>query len=251
MKHIKDLRYYIRKDRITKLFIIIQALIYGLFIALDIMGKGLQVAILMKFLLILICFFYVNIMPSVSLIWRMALFFTVLADVFLFLINDYYLYGLISFIIVQQLYGIFLSSIINNKVKRIVVTLFIRLFVLIIGATIISYLLYAVGIHIDGLLVFTVFYFLSILSNTIISFKRAINNFHRTDLCLFAIGMLFFILCDLNVALYNMSTYIKFSHILLIKMKNLSSIMMWTFYAPSQVLISLSAAYNYYYKHKF
>ena len=62
---------------------------------LDIMGKGLQASTLIKFLLILICFFYVNFRPSVHLLWKLGLFFTLLADVFLLLINDYYIYGLI------------------------------------------------------------------------------------------------------------------------------------------------------------
>jgi hypothetical protein len=51
--------------------------------------------------------------------------------------------------------------------------------------------------------------------------------------------MVLFLLCDINVGLFNLSDFITPSPAYNI-IYSISSILMWTFYAPSQVLIALS-----------
>lgn len=244
MKRIMDLRNFIRKDKSTKYFIIVQSFNYGVFMTLDIMGKGLQASILIKFILILICFFYVNIRPSVHFLWKLALFFTLIADVFLLLINNYYIYGLISFIIVQQLYGIYLFSVDKDKGKNIIGKLIIRLFVSAIATVIVSYVLYSGGIYLDALLILCVFYFLTFMQNLFLAVKEVVDNPQRTDLLVFTIGIFLFILCDVNVGLSNMFYYIDLPLELLGIISKYSFVLMWAFYGPSQVFISLAVAYS-------
>ncbi len=55
-----------------------------------------------------------------------------------------------------------------------------------------------------------------------------------------ALGMILFLLCDINVALYNILGYIGKVNVFY----NISFVSMWLFYLPSQVLLALSG-YRY------
>jgi hypothetical protein len=52
--------------------------------------------------------------------------------------------------------------------------------------------------------------------------------------------MVLFLLCDINVGIFNLSGFIALPERIYQMMYSVSSILMWTFYAPSQVLIALS-----------
>ena len=114
--------------------------------------------------------FYVNIKPSKHMIWRVALFFTVLSDFLLLLKDDYYLVGVSSFIIVQYLYGLYLSSLLYST-KSYRKKMFIRLIIICVVTTIISYILFLKSIYIDLLLISSIFYFLIISNNFLIAIK--------------------------------------------------------------------------------
>ena len=243
MQHVKKLRSFIKRDRITRCFLVIQTLNYGVFLSLDIIEKGVIVSHLVKFLIILICFFYVNIKPSKHMIWRVALFFTVLSDFLLLLKDDYYLVGVSSFIIVQYLYGLYLSSLLYST-KSYRKKMFIRLIIICVVTTIISYILFLKSIYIDLLLISSIFYFLIISNNFLIAIKALRKNLHKTDVFLFTIGIFLFLLCDINVGIYNMSYYVDLPHLASNYIKSISHILIWFFYAPSQVLISISSTYS-------
>jgi len=76
------------------------------------------------------------------------------------------------------------------------------------------------------------------LLNSVIKAAKAYRDrlFPKPNGHMILIGMVLFLLCDINVALYNILNEGLFY--------NISSISMWLFYLPSQVLLSLSG-YKY------
>jgi hypothetical protein len=174
----------------------------------------------------------------------MGLFFTLISDLFI-LILDYYLYGVFVFILVQQLYSfrlIFLRYEKRDQSERIL--LYIKRIMIQVGLAAMTYLvLFFAGVNLDSLLITSVFYFISILFNTIAAVQLAIRDHRMKSNLLYAAGMLLFLLCDINVGLFNLSGFIKLPEEIYSVIYSYSSILMWTFYAPSQVLIALSVSY--------
>ena len=108
-------------------------------------------------------------------------------------------------------------------------------------AALICFVLFKSGIRLEELLLATVFYFTSLVLNVVSSIKIALKDLKSKGNLLFAIGMLLFLFCDINVGLFNLSGFVTLPKELYELIYFFSSILMWTFYAPSQVLIALSA----------
>jgi hypothetical protein len=160
------------------------------------------------------------------------------------MLNSYY-YGVLTFILVQQLYGIriLLAQRKDSKEKIdsvLILSLGKRILLQTSIACVGSLILYQLGIVLESLLLATIFYFVCILTNVIMSVKLAFQKPQRKGNVLFAIGMFLFLLCDINVGLFNLSGYISMPENLYHTIYSFSSILMWTFYAPAQVLIALS-----------
>lgn len=235
-------------------FVLIQSLLYITFLTLDIKGGNVILSNYIKFTVVVLCLLYVLIKGSEShdrqlLFLCYALFFTLISDI-LILLLDYYFYGVLTFIIAQQLHGIRISILgkydkinansENTSHKVILIKdLVIRLFYQALTSLVVCLLLWKVGITINDLLAASAFYFFSILTNVVRSLRLVILFRDRRNIKYLAIGMVLFLLCDINVGLFNLSDFLTvgsaYNKIYLI-----SSILMWTFYAPSQVLISLS-----------
>ncbi len=100
-------------------------------------------------------------------------------------------------------------------------------------------MLAVLGSSADLLTAITMFYFANLLSNAIFAFAAK-------ERLLFALGLVFFICCDVFVGMEVLiSDYISISEDSLIyKLTNLGINTAWLFYIPSQVLISLSVAYS-------
>ena len=191
-----------------KLFIGIEAIIYFSFIFLDLYGRN---SIYLKYLGIIICFVYALINKKFYI--SIALFFTVIADYFLLVIDSHYILGVISFIFVQIVYFLYLKK--NNC------DLFIKIRILIIIIIVLVSLLF----KIDILYCLTLCYFSVLVIN-------CISSYTNKNLRIFSIGLTLFILCDISVGLFNILPSGTLYTIV--------SFLMWIFYLPSQVLISLS-----------
>lgn len=233
------------------LFVMIQIILYVSFLTLDLAGKSLTLSSYIKFTVIILCFCYALFSKSddksISLCLKAALFFTLVSDLFI-LILDYYIYGVLTFIIVQQLYSFLLCL---KKRQRGAVanqSLFSRYamwFAAQISGSIMIYIvLFFSGVTFDSLLIVSVFYFICILTNTIRAVFAAISNPKDKGIVLYSIGMVLFLLCDMNVGLFNLSGFITMPDQVYQVIYSLSSILMWTFYAPAQVLIALSVKEN-------
>jgi hypothetical protein len=104
----------------------------------------------------------------------------------------------------------------------------------------VSLILWFAGVTMEFLLIISALYFTCIVTNTVTAMKSAIHSPENKGNRLFAIGMGLFLLCDINVGLYNLSGFISLPANINEFLYTMSSILMWTFYAPSQVIIALS-----------
>ena len=230
----------------VKIFVIFELLVYALFLYLDITSSDAVLSGYVKFSGIVMCFVYVLLE---SLLHRdnnkdrsavlTALLFTVCADICL-LLADYYEWGVAFFILVQvwylyRLWGAGAAA----SIKGILVFRCI-LFLAAMAA------LLCMKIPVDRLLLITVFYFINIVHNTLLAVKwfrstgDALDEDHNRKALFFVSGMILFVLCDINVGIYNCGGYLSGQGAVYEAVMSFASVGMWLFYLPSQVLISLS-----------
>lgn len=180
-----------------------------------------------------------------------AIFFTAVSDYFLLIKNDYLVPGLISFCIVH---GIYLFVITCKDIKTTAISTAAR----IGAALVITIILNAAGVirysndsAMNAVLFLAILYGISFVWNILFLAVKIIN--HNTDrtqkntkVCefphpvMFLIGLLLFLICDINVLIFNLGSYISINSETFVILQNASTILMWTFYLPSQVLIVLS-----------
>lgn len=201
---------------LKKVYLVIQLFIYIIFIYLDI---NKQASYLIKYLGIIINFLYALILyiknKKYDLLFLIALLFTMIADYFLLVTNDYYIIGVICFCLVQTIYGYKLSSI-KSFIYRIIIFITISL------------VLPLFKIEQSLLNICSIYSFTNLSANLYCSFIKKDT--------LFSTSLLLFWLCDLNVGIYNIPIKALY---------NLSAYLMWIFYFPSQVIITLKGEKNY------
>ncbi|NLK28252.1 MAG: hypothetical protein GX306_07910 [Clostridiales bacterium] len=242
-------------NNLRKFFITIQMILYLTFLIIDLIGGSSLLSSGVKYTIVLLCFFYTLLIEEgrtkkILFCYRTALLFTVIADFFLLLLDYHYLYGILSFLVVQQIYGIKLDETqalnqSNSKFKGKDLSFISLLPLLRFGGQLLLTLavclvLYSFKIPIDSLLVTSSFYFINIVTNVIRAIHLSLKNPSSWNDRIFAIGMILFLLCDINVGLYNLSGFITLTEAFYNMVVSISSILMWAFYAPSQVMIVLS-----------
>lgn len=233
------------KIKITNItgFVIVELLLYIMFMYLDLAKtEYYHISNNLKFLSIVICSFFSIVYYSKDdnqtdlILLRSALIFTVISDLCI-LILDYYIVGTLTFCIVQLLYLIRLcryrypENLMGNILKKVVRNI-------LITASIIS-LFIILQIDINLLVIISMIYFVSITLNVGDSISIAYHTKNRSTI-IFAIGMVLFILCDINVGVFNLSDFISIESSLFSKVYSFSVIAMWMFYLPAQVCIALS-----------
>ncbi|MDF2844249.1 MAG: putative rane protein [Herbinix sp.] len=235
---------YSRKTNV--IFGILQIILYLAFLTLDLTDSAPNFSVAIKYTIIIVCFCYAFFTKSASrsilflsvLLHKLAMFFTVLSDLFL-LVLDIQLLGILTFILVQIFYGLRISivkkhDLVKEFTTRIIIQAVLTLFI--------AFILKQINVLINPLLVATIFYFIYILTNTILAIMAVATSakYKRPSMKLFTIGMVLFLLCDINVGLFNMASFITMPENIYVVVYSLSSILMWTFYAPSQVLLAYS-----------
>ena len=207
-------------------FVAVEGALYLGFLCLDLACPGHPASVMLKYLAILLCFLTALTFPHdrAGTLVCAALGFTLGADLFLLVLDRWYLAGVALFCVVQTLYFL-----------RICLGLSRRLPAAILARGIFSALVLAAGILLGQLTALTalaLFYFLQLLCNTLESFRLPRHGLP------FSLGLLLFVGCDLCVGLQNLS---------LLSPAALSGwpaaftrVGMWLFYLPSQVLITLS-----------
>lgn len=226
------------KNLVTASFIFISILIYVTFLILDFGYKNTaMISQNLKFISILLCFItslsidYEGVNFRDTRLLQLGLFFTILSDLCLLLL-DYFTLGVFLFCIVQSIYivrctpdtsFVIMKKILQLALLLIVLTLIFRLF------NSEFQLLYSIAL-IYGILLITSTY------AALRSFEKSV--LPKTNYIMVSIGMCFFVLCDVNVGLYNISQNIGFG--ISNPATNVTIYLIWLFYLPAQVLLTLS-----------
>ena len=160
---------------------------------------------------------------------RLGLIFTLVADTFLVLLDDRLLEGVLSFIVVQACYFVYLVIREDRRNVRLL-NIYSRLAlmtVLVIAAFLV------LGEDADALAIASVIYYGNLVMNAVFAFAR----FKEEKI--FAIGLVLFAMCDLCIGLDVLfDSYLNsdaLSGIFSYPYLNVS----WIFYQPSQVLIAM------------
>lgn len=194
-------------DTRKKIFILIESIIYITFIVMDAFNTDSSY---IKYFGIILCL--LNSILDKNTLISLALLFTLISDYFLLLTNNLLIVGVITFIIVQFIYLYYLYK--NKCNNHIIVRIIFYLLSLLI----------AFSGRVSMLYVVAIIYFSTLLMNTISSYSNQ-------ALLLFSIGLSLFICCDICVGLHNICNYGLIYKV--------ATTLMWIFYLPSQVLISI------------
>jgi hypothetical protein len=225
------LLYY--KKNIIKYISFLAAAIYVVFLFMDASTKDLGnvQSLYLKYSSIVLCFILSLLIGSEGfnkrdkLLVQSVRFFTVVADYFLVILNDYK-YGILCFCIVQIIYIIRNSFIVKVKLYKLSLAVALIMTALIMLLARINLTNFNKEVVMGGTV-----YGCILLLNLYIALK--------TRNCLISIGMLLFFMCDINVALYNFTKEV------------IPGLLIWLFYLPSQLILSLSGFKTEYLKQIF
>ena len=225
---IKNLKFNFKHVLVCS-FILLQTVFYIAFMTGDI--KNTFDTTIIKYVSIITCLVFILINIPFNLkdgvVLSVAFLFTIIADLFLLVLNNHYVWGLVAFIIAQTVYFIRICFI-NKKspnvslAVRIVLVVFVLLILKLNGL-------------LDLLTALVVVYFTMLVVNMVQSLF--LLKFGKKYV-LFFIGLLLFIGCDISVGLNNFSAVLGIS--LDANLISFVSVAMWGFYLPSQTLIALS-----------
>lgn len=210
------------------IFVFIEAILYASFLYFDF--ADVRIAEYIKYASILLCLvasilLIIKKRSICSVFTSIALLFTCFSDYFLLLShdNDLFIIGIFTFFIAQIFYALMLNKRSNGKRLLLDISLRVTLTVIL--------LIVALSIKLDALTTCALIYFIELLVNFIMSLIHSKENKRYLIL---ALGFFLFILCDVNVALNNLN----------IEGENLTFaiyFMMWLFYLPSQVILSMNS----------
>lgn len=224
------------KIKIVKKILIVIGALYFIFLYMDIFKiQALISSDTIKFISIILIFIISLLLREYALdskrivLLQIGLFITIFADLFLLLLNRNYILGVALFSIVQILNSIRYDLTKARKTFKNFIIMFLIL------------LLVYFSVEVDFLFLIVIYYIICLLISTIRGIGVYIYGLYPSpNKEIIALGMIFFLLCDINVGLYNIIGYLNSIG----KCTNLSStifpIWIWLFYLPSQILLSLS-----------
>ena len=212
--------------------VILAVCLYVVYMYLDLKGIWADVSVRLKYVSIIICALAsmavcIEKKTQSSVLIFISFIFTLAADINL-LLKDSYFAGVCLFFIVQQLHMFNICS----KEKYIKV-----MSAGIFGGLLIYMLYYAVfGVHDRVVPAAAVYFTTFVFNNIMLCTKRCRERFHK----LYRLGMLLFVMCDINVGFFNIAYYTDI--VISNKFYFVASAAMWGFYLPGQLLIALYGA---------
>lgn len=221
--------------KLSRIILIILFIIYALFIYMDLFTNiPTEYISIIKYIGIILCFILALIKTSKvnrkdSRILQIGLFFTIFADLALVILEDYVI-GVIIFTIIQLIY-IFRYT--GNSFKKVAKNLLVIFVIMFSSYFIISKLILDT---ISILIPIGLFYAICLIT----SVTKGINiskddNYLNPNKHIIGLAMVLFLLCDVNIAI----AYVLRSENLL-NSSYIFSNLIWVFYFPSQILLSLS-----------
>ena len=198
----------------NKLYVLLEAILLAAIMYTMKFTDGRQTYLLMYSCIVINT---LMIVTAANNLVKLGLVITLIADTFLVLLNDYWLWGVGCFCLVQTCYALHVG--IDRR------QLIVRGLVLVIAEVLLGPLC-----GWDLLVVLSIYSFTQLFFNTVYAFVRKVN-------ARFCWGLLLFLFCDLNVGLMNIGSYVSGFPAAI---DNLASYLCWAFYVPGQVLIVLS-----------
>lgn len=228
-----------------KFISIIIMCLYVLFLLIDISNHhiGNKYSTYLKFSCILLCFIISLLIGSNGFnlrdvfLLKLARFFTLVADYFLLLSSNYIL-GVLFFCMVQIIYierhSLMGTNKLNIKINHfILLPIFILL--LIFSSLIFHFTDY------KSLLTCSALVYSLLLSFSVYCGVRTMNcsNYNNRSALFISWGMILFLLCDINVALYQLIN-MNFLPSVWSNFQFTIGVLIWIFYLSSQLLLTLS-----------
>lgn len=201
-----------------------EGVLYAAFLALDLFCPGSGWDVPLKYLSVWLCFLFVLTRGrgSDGRLMTAALALTLLADLFLLVLDRWYPAGVAAFCGVQALYLVRLA-------RRRPAGLPLRLVLRGCAAAAALILVWHLG-ALDGLTALSLLYFSQLACN-------ALESLSLPSLPGFAPGLILFLCCDVCVGLHNLAAWLPGAGG---PLADFARVGMWLFYLPSQVLIALS-----------
>lgn len=219
-------------------------ILYILFLYMDFYNvKTIISSSHIKYLCVILCFLLSILQTKNSqvntvkqrdnLLLQWGLLITMIAD-FCLVILEFYILGVLFFILVQITYCVRYT---NKNIKIMILKLFIS-FVFIV----ISYAIALLFIEeINSLVPISLFYVICLLTSVIKAVKASIDNLYTAPgKYMIVFGMILFLLCDICVALSNIIVMFPLSRYKITRFQTITYFLIWVFYVPSQLLLSLS-----------
>lgn len=198
-----------------KIFISVEAVIFAAFSAMDLLQLGSAPVKFAGMALCLACSVYISVRGGEKLVTA-AIALSLAADTMLLLADAHYAVGVALFFLVQSMYFV---RIWRENGRRSAAITRVGLFLAAIALLISLDLLTALNTLVAA-------YFTFFACNVMQSFK--VKN------RLFSLGLCLFLCCDICVGVFNVPLALPPD------VKRLAGLGMWTFYLPSQVMITLS-----------
>ena len=210
----------IKRKVFLSVFVVTEAALYIAFLVCDICGRFSNASTALKYASVLICFLVslFGISEKDRKYVACALALTVCADLFLLVLDNFYVIGVALFCPVQIIYALRLRRMRTEKP-------FLILRLLLSGAM----LAVSFAVEFSVLNALISFYFPQLVCNAIESISAKKH--------LFSVGLWLFVCCDICVGLSNITFPFPVSGTVV----SIIQILMWAFYLPSQVLIVLSS----------
>lgn len=169
------------------------------------------------------------------LLLRLAMFITVIADLCL-VIFDFYILGVALFSVVQIIYSVRYTT---KKRNSILLKFFIISQCIIFSYVIVS--LFIEGINV--LLPVSLFYSICLINSVIKAIKAWKNNLYPSpSKYMVVFGMILFLICDICVALSAITAHFTLTGYFMSSFHQITFYLIWFFYIPSQLLLSLSGS---------
>ena len=172
------------------------------------------------------------------LLLRLALATTLIADFLLLFIKSKHALGVGIFALAQILHNLRYREDFDKKILYNFSAIFVFLILIYLGIN------RFLG-EVDFLIIVSIYYALCLLSATYRAVKLLKSEtYPQRNSRMILIGMILFILCDINVLLFNLPRTIAIDNLFLINFRNIFYILMWFFYLPSQVILALSGYFK-------
>ena len=237
-------------SEITEMVVVIVLILYIFFLYTDFYNVKIFIdSKYIKYLCILLCLLLSEISTKNVLIdtgtnivnyrdiilLRLAMFITIIADLCLVILNIYIL-GVALFCLVQITYCV------RYTTKNLKATLinFLIIFLCIVFSYVIARL-FIKGINV--LLPVSLFYSICLINSVIKAINAWRNNLYPSpSKYMMVLGMILFLLCDTCVALSAITGLFPLTGYFMSNFHQITFYLIWVFYLPSQLLLSLSGS---------